>query len=135
MLANAKQCAKRLKKFDDYKKLTGANQVDVRILRGNIDYEIFRLEGCATRNGTRLFTTRASPTAFIFLVARDFDSAQKRIPEPAQADGRDSNVIKQAEANLQHPHENLHRDRDRTGPGAINLVRNGLDPLLSQAPR
>src|SRR5882672_12950141 len=44
MLANAKQVREALKKFDDYKQLTGANQVDVRILRENIDYEIFRLE-------------------------------------------------------------------------------------------
>src|SRR5437879_12365749 len=44
MLANAKQVREALKKFDDYKQLTGANQVDVRILRDNIDSEIFRLE-------------------------------------------------------------------------------------------
>src|SRR3989442_16014956 len=44
MLANAKQVREALKKFDDYKQLTGANQVDVRIRPENIDYEIFRLE-------------------------------------------------------------------------------------------
>src|SRR5438552_11275508 len=33
MLVNAKQVREALKKFDDYKQLTGANQVDVRILR------------------------------------------------------------------------------------------------------
>src|SRR6266849_2168025 len=44
MLAKAKQVHSALKKFDDYKQLTGANQVDVRILRENVDYEIFRLE-------------------------------------------------------------------------------------------
>src|SRR5690348_10737741 len=32
MLANAKQVRDALSKFDDYKQLTGANQVDVRIL-------------------------------------------------------------------------------------------------------
>src|ERR1700719_1571430 len=44
MLAKAKQVHAALKKYDDYKQLTGANQVDVRILRENVDYEIFRLE-------------------------------------------------------------------------------------------
>src|ERR1700745_1700360 len=44
MLAKAKQVHGALKKFDDYKQLTGANQVDVRILRENVDYEIFKLE-------------------------------------------------------------------------------------------
>src|ERR671922_2375056 len=41
-LANAKQTREALNKFEDYKQLTGPNQVDVRILRDNIDYEIFR---------------------------------------------------------------------------------------------
>src|ERR1700693_4994529 len=34
-VANAKQVREALKKFDDNKQLTGANQVDVRILRDN----------------------------------------------------------------------------------------------------
>src|SRR5438132_12006510 len=44
MLTSAKQFREALKKFDDFSKLTGANQVDVRILRDNIDKEIFDLE-------------------------------------------------------------------------------------------
>src|SRR5437899_9601739 len=44
MLANAKQVREALKKFDDYKQLTGANQVDVRIMRYNIDSVIFGCE-------------------------------------------------------------------------------------------
>src|SRR5689334_9403467 len=44
MLTSAKQVREALKKFDDYKQLTGANQVDVRILRDNVDREIFSLE-------------------------------------------------------------------------------------------
>src|SRR5713226_6856899 len=44
MLDRAKQIHNALKKFDDYKQLTGPNQVDVRILRDNVDYEIFRLQ-------------------------------------------------------------------------------------------
>src|SRR5580704_7004869 len=44
MLANAKQVRDALKKFEDHKQLTGANQVDVRILRDEIDGEIFSLE-------------------------------------------------------------------------------------------
>src|SRR5438477_12418039 len=35
MLANAKHVREALKTFDDYKQLTGANQVDVGILRDN----------------------------------------------------------------------------------------------------
>ncbi len=50
MLAAAKQFREALKKFDDYKQLTGANQVDVRILRDNIDREIFSI-GRVARSG------------------------------------------------------------------------------------
>src|SRR6516162_9288333 len=44
MLASAKHVREALKKFDDYKQLTGANQVDVRILRDEVEREIFSLE-------------------------------------------------------------------------------------------
>src|SRR5436853_5078920 len=43
-LANAKQVHEALKKFDDDKHLTGPNQVDVRILRDNVESEICGLE-------------------------------------------------------------------------------------------
>src|SRR5438034_2793236 len=41
LLARAKQSREKLKKFNDVSQLSGANQVDVRILRDNIDNEIF----------------------------------------------------------------------------------------------
>src|SRR5438874_11600175 len=40
MLAKAKQVREALKKLDDYKQLSGGNQVDVQILRNNVDYDI-----------------------------------------------------------------------------------------------
>src|SRR5689334_23966209 len=43
MLTSAKQVREALNKFNDYKELTGSNQVDVRILRDNVDREIFSL--------------------------------------------------------------------------------------------
>jgi len=45
------------------------------------------------------------------------------------------NVIKQAEANLQHPPKVYTETAIEQIQGAINLVRNGLDPLLGQAPQ
>ena len=44
MLASAKQVREALNRFDDYQQLTGANQVDVRILRDEVESEIFSLE-------------------------------------------------------------------------------------------
>ncbi|PYL31952.1 MAG: DUF885 domain-containing protein, partial [Verrucomicrobia bacterium] len=69
------------------------------------------------------------------LVARNFDSAQKRIPNLRQRMDDIPNVIKQAEANLVHPPRVHTETAIEQIQGAINLVRNGLDPLLNQAPQ
>jgi uncharacterized protein (DUF885 family) len=135
MLTNAKQVREALKKFDDYKQLTGANQVDARILRDNVDSEIFRLEELREADWNPLVYNQSLANSLYLLVARDFDSAQKRIPNLRQRMGGIPNVIKQAEANLQHPPRVHTETAIEQIQGAINLVRNGLDPLLNQAPQ
>ena len=135
MLANAKQVREALKKFDDYKQLTGANQVDVRILRDNIDSEIFRLEELREAEWNPLVYNQSLANSLYVLVARDFDSAEKRIPNLRQRMDGIPIVIKQAEANLQHPPRVHTETAIEQIQGAINLVRNGLDPLLNQAPQ
>lgn len=135
MLANAKQVREALKQFDDYKQLTGPNQVDVRILRDNIDYEIFRLEEMRDAEWNPLVYNQSLANSLYLLVARDFDSAQNRIPNLRHRLDGIPNVIKQAEANLQHPPKIYTETAIEQIQGAINLVRNGLDPLLNQAPQ
>src|SRR5438105_12702251 len=135
ILANAKQVREALNKFDDYKQLTGANQVDVRILRDNVDYQIFSLEELREAEWNPLVYNQSLANSLYLLVARDFDSAQKRIPNLRQRIEGIPNVIKQAEANLQHSPKIHTETAIEQIQGAINLVRNGLDPLLSQAPQ
>src|SRR2546427_95907 len=135
MLAKAKQVHGELKKFDDYKQLTGANQIDVRILRENVDYEIFKLEELREAEWNPLVYNQSLANSLYLLVARDFDSAQKRIPNLRQRMDGIPNVIKQAEANLQDPPRVHTETAIEQIQGAINLVRNGLDPLLNQAPQ
>jgi uncharacterized protein (DUF885 family) len=135
MLSNAKQVREALKKFDDYKQLTGPNQVDVRILRDNIDYEIFRLEEMRDAEWNPLVYNQSLANSLYLLVARDFASAQNRIPSLRQRLDGIPNVIKQAEANLQHPPKIYTETAIEQITGAINLVRNGLDPLVNQAPQ
>src|SRR5260370_10911020 len=91
MLAKAKQAHAALKKFDDYKQLTGANQVDVRILRDNVDYEIFRLEDLREPEWNPLVYNQSLANSLYVLVARDFDSAGKAHSESTPADGWHSN--------------------------------------------
>src|SRR6266496_5288975 len=133
MLVNARQVRQALKKFDDHKQLTGANQVDVRILRDNIDSEIFRLEELREAEWNPLVYNQSLANSLYLLVARDFDSAEKRIPNLRQRMDGIPIVIKQAEANLQHPPRVYTETAIEQIQGAVNLVRNGLDPLLNQA--
>src|SRR5260370_31640536 len=103
MLANAKQVREALKRLDDYKQLSGANQVDVRILRENVEGEIFRLEELREADWNPLVYNQSLSNSLYLLVARDFDSSQKRVPNLRQRMDGIPNVIKQAEANLQDP--------------------------------
>ena len=99
----AKQVREALKKFEDYKQLTGANQVDVRILRDNVESEIFRLEELREADWNPLVYNQSLANSLYLLVARDFDSAEKRIPNLRDRMEAIPVVIKQAEENLQHP--------------------------------
>ena len=135
MLAKAKQVHNALKKFDDYKQLTGANQVDVRILRDNVDYEIFKLEELREPEWNPLVYNQSLANSLYLLVARDFDSAERRIPNLRSRIEAIPNVITEAKANLQHPPRVYTETAIEQIQGAINLVRNGLDPLLNQAPQ
>jgi uncharacterized protein (DUF885 family) len=135
MLATAKQVREALNKFDDYKQLTGANQVDVRILRDEVESEIFSMEELRAAEWNSLVYNQSLANSLYLLVARDFDSPEKRIPNLRQRMEAIPNVIKQAEANLQHSPKIHTETAIEQVQGAINLVRNGLDPLLSQAPQ
>src|SRR6476660_9071916 len=134
-LATAKQVREALKQFEDYKQLTGANQVDVRILRDNVESEIFRLEELRDAEWNPLVYNQSLANSLYLLVARDFDSAEKRIPNLRGRLESIPAVIKQAEANLQHPPRIHTETAIEQIEGAIKLVRNGLDPLLNQAPQ
>src|SRR5437868_14630325 len=133
MLAKAKQVHAALKKFDDYNQLTGANQVDVRILRENVDYEIYRLEDLRETEWNPLVYNQSLANSLYLLVARDFDSAEKRVPNLRSRMEAIPNVIAEAKGNLQHPPRVYTETAIDQIQGAINLVRNGLDPLLNQA--
>src|SRR6266704_4126690 len=102
MLATAKQVREALKTFDDYKQLTGANQVDVRILRDNVESEIFLLEELREAEWNPLVYNQSLANSLYLLVARDFDSAEKRIPNLRSRIEAIPNIITEAKANLQH---------------------------------
>ena len=134
-LARAKHFRESLQAFDDFSRLTGANQVDVRILRDNIENEIFELEELKEADWDPLVYNQSLANSLYLLVARDFDSPEKRVRNLRKRMEAIPTVIAQAQKNLQHPPRIYTETAIEQTQGAISLVREGLAPLLEQAPQ
>ena len=134
-LASAKQAREKLLKFSDVSKLTGANRVDVRILKDNIDNEIFDLEELKGSDWNPLVYNQSLANSLYLLVARDFAPAAQRIPNLRKRMELIPRVVVQAKKNLQHPPRVHTETAIEQTQGAISLVREGLAPLLEQAPQ
>lgn len=133
-LIRAKQSRDALKEFDDVSQLTGPNQVDVRILRENVDDEIFELEELKEAEWNPLVYNESLANSLYLLVARDFDVPEKRIENLRKRMEAMPVVIKQAEQNLKRSPRVHTETAIEQVQGAISLVREDLKPLLDQAP-
>src|SRR5437667_2472511 len=119
----------------DGSQLNGADNVDFRILRENIDYKIFQDEELKEPEWNPLVYMQSLANSVYLLVARDFAPAEKRIPNLRRRMEAIPGVIAQAKANLQHPPRVHAETTIEQTQGAISLVREGLSPLLDQAPQ
>ena len=133
-LASARQFGEALKKFEDFKQLTGPNQVDVRILRDEIESEIFKLEELKDADWNPLVYNQSLANSLYLIVARDFDTPENRITNLRSRLEAIPKVIAQARQNLQHSPRIYTETAIEQVQGAINLVRVGLDPLLVRGP-
>jgi uncharacterized protein (DUF885 family) len=132
-LATQKEFRSKLAAIDG-SKLTGANNVDFRILKENIDYQIFQAEELKEPEWNPLVYMQSLANSLYLLVARDFAPAERRIPNLRQRMEKIPAVIAQAKANLQHPPRVHTETAIEQTQGAISLVRTELAPLLDQAP-
>jgi uncharacterized protein (DUF885 family) len=133
-LATQKEFRDKLKAIDG-SQLTGANNIDFRILKENIDYQIFQAEQLREAEWNPLVYMQSLANSLYLLVARDFAPAEKRIPNLRQRMEKIPRVIAQAKANLQHPPRVHTETAIEQTQGAIGLVREGLSPLLDSAPQ
>src|SRR2546429_10020597 len=78
-LATQKEFRDKLSDIDG-SQLTGANNIDFRILKENIDYQIFRAEELKEPNWNPLEYIQSLANSLYLLVARDFASPEQRIP-------------------------------------------------------
>ncbi len=133
-LATLKAVRKQLGAIDG-SQLTGANNVDFRILRENIDYQIFRAEELKEPEWNPLVYMQSLANSLYLLVARDFAPAEQRIPNLRRRMEGLPRVIAQAKANLQHPPRVHTETAIEQTQGAISLLHEGLAPLLDSAPQ
>src|SRR5438094_7907509 len=133
-LATQKEFRDKLNALDG-SQLTSTNNIDFRILKENIDYEIFQAEELKQPDWNPLVYMQSLANGLYLLVARDFAPAEKRIPNLRQRMEKIPGVIAQAQANLQHPPRVHTETAMEQTQGAISLVREGLAPLLDQAPQ
>jgi len=133
-LATQKEFRAKLNAVDG-SQLTAANNIDFRILKENIDYQIFQAEQLRDADWNPLVYMQSLANSLYLLVARDFAPAEKRIPNLRQRMEKIPRVIGQAKANLEHPPRVHTETAIEQTQGAINLVREGLAPLLDSAPQ
>src|SRR5437588_7976201 len=133
-LATQKEFRDKLNAVDG-SQLTGANNIDFRILKENIDYQIFRAQELKEPEWNPLVYMQSLANSLYLLVARDFAPAEKRAPNLRQRMEKIPGVIAQAKANLQHPPRVHTETAIEQTQGAINLVREEMAPLLDQAPQ
>lgn len=134
-LQRAKAARTTLEAFNDLSSLTGPNKVDVRILRDNINNEIFGLEELKEWEWDPLIYNQSLANSLYLLVARDFAPAEQRVPNLRKRLEGIPAVIAQAKANLKHCPRIYTETAIEQAQGAISLVREGLAPLLTQAPQ
>jgi uncharacterized protein (DUF885 family) len=131
-LAAQKEFRDKLNAIDG-SQLTGANVVDLPILKENVDYKIFEAEELKEADWNPLVYNQSLANGLYLLVARDFAPPEKRILNLRKRMEGIPHVIEQAKANLQHPPRVHSETAIEQTQGAINLVRVGLDPLLVRA--
>src|SRR5205809_3282442 len=133
-LATQKEFRDKLSAIDG-SQLTGANNVDFRILKENIDYSIYQAEQLKEAEWKPRVYMQSLASSLYLLVARDFAPPEKRIPNLRQRMEAIPRVIAQAKANLQQPPRVHTETAIEQTQGAINLVREGLTPLVDRTPQ
>ncbi|MFL6530486.1 MAG: DUF885 family protein, partial [Chthoniobacterales bacterium] len=123
----------KLNSFDSAK-LTGANNVDFRMLKENVEGRISELEELREAEWNPLAYNQSLANSLYLLVAREFAPPGQKIPAlRARMEGIPK-VIEAAKANLQHSPQIYTETAIEQTKGAIGLVREGLADVLDRVP-
>jgi uncharacterized protein (DUF885 family) len=110
-LATQKEFRDKLNSIDG-SQLTGANNVDFRILKENVDYQIFQAEELKEAEWNPLVYMQSLANSVYLLVARDFAPPEKRIPNLRQRMEAIPRVVAEAEGQPSTSAARSHRDGD-----------------------
>ncbi|HSH39106.1 MAG TPA: DUF885 domain-containing protein [Chthoniobacterales bacterium] len=133
-LAAQKDFLARLNAFKNTEQLTGANSVDFRILKDNVEGEIFSLEELKSAEWNPLTYNQSLANGIYLLIAREFAPAEQRIPNIRKRMEGIPRVIEQAKANLKNPPRIYTETAIEQTQGAITFIRDGLAPVLDRMP-
>ncbi len=135
LLSKQKAFLAKLNEFTGAADLTGPNNVDFRILKENVEGEIFDLEEMKEADWNPLAYNQSLANSIYLLIAREFAPPAERIPNIRKRMEGFPKVIAQAKANLQHAPKIYTETAIEQTQGAISFVREGLSPVLERAPQ
>jgi uncharacterized protein (DUF885 family) len=115
--------------------LTGANRIDIEILRENISAMVFNLTELKEFGWNPLVYNESLADSIYYLLARDFSPAAARVASLTGRLAEIPRVISQAKANLQQPPLIHTQTAIEQIHGAIAQVTSGIDTLLDAAPQ
>ena len=115
--------------------LTGANRVDARIMRVQLEAMLFELTEEKPREWNPLSYNASLANSLYQLTSRDFAPPEQRLRSAIARLGALPRVLAQIKATLRNPPRVHIETAIQQTVGGINLVRTGLDPLLEKAPR
>lgn len=118
----------------DARALTGPNRIDARILRLNLQAMLFELTEIKSREWDPLSYNRSLAGSIYALTSRDFAPARDRLRSVAQRLTAMPRITDEIRGNLVNPPRVHTETAIQQTTGAINLIRDGLDELLAQAP-
>src|SRR3712207_2874068 len=132
-LAEQKAVLAKLNAFDA-SKLSVTNNVDFRILKDNVESEIFELEEMRSAQWNPLVYNQSLANSIYLLIAREFAPPAEKIPNIRKRMEAIPAVIAQAKANLKHCPRIYTETAIEQMQGAISFIREGLGPVLDKAP-
>jgi len=134
-LAAQKAFLAKLNSFEGAAELTGPNSIDFRILKENVEGEIFSLEEMKDAEWNPLVYNQSLANSIYLLIAREFAPPEQRIPNIRKRMEGIPKVIEEAKANLKNSPRIYTETAIEQMQGAISFVREGLGPVLDRAPQ